>query len=306
MYQRRLLSRYLTSGNKEFTITVMAIATVIIPCSPNHEQFISAAIASVQAQTIPAEINVYIDKHERGAGYARNAGAANVDTPFIVFVDADDTIEPTFLEKCLTAYRKGHYVYTGWIAGERRVMPQSHTPYKGEGYHLVTTLIPTQAFKEVGGFDEDLPGYEDADLHLKLTSAGLCGILVAEYLVNYSPNGTRSRAFDARPDKVSFQKLVYDRHGGEKTIMCCGQEGIPAPSNPGEKQDGDVWAMTLWGGIQTVGSVTGARTYRGGNGNAMWVAKDDVDQQPHLFKRLFSVSDLTPNREDVLKESGLI
>jgi hypothetical protein len=283
-----------------------SIVTVVIPCSPNHEQFISAAIASVQAQTIPAEINVYIDKHERGAGYARNAGAANVDTPFVVFLDADDTLEPTFLEHCLMAYQQGHYVYTGWYSGGRPFMPAERTPYRGEGYHLVTTLIPTKAFKAVGGFDESLPGHEDADLHFKLMAVGICGNRVAEYLVNYSHHGTRGNAFRARSDYEFIREQVFKRNGGELTTMCCGVPDAPGqPSPMGEKHEGDVEAIALWSGIHTERSwFSDTRVYRGGNMSRLWVDPRDVAAQPKLFRRLFP--ELTPSREDVLKESGLI
>lgn len=284
----------------------MSIATVCIALAPHHEHLVSHAIESVKAQTVPVELKVFMDFQMRGAGYARNQAAEFVDTPFVVFLDSDDTLNATFIERCLLAYDKGHYVYTGWNAGKRHHMPKANTPYEGEGYHLVTTLIPTVAFNVVGRFDETLPGYEDADLHFKLLAAGLCGTLVPEYLVNYSAHGTRSKAFEARADKDTIRREVYNRHGGRETIMCCGNEGLLAPANPGAKQEGDVLAIATWGGIQTVASVTGARVYRSGNGAQLWVAPEDIEAQPKMFRRTYSIQDLTPEREDVLKSSGLI
>lgn len=280
------------------------IATVCIPVHPHHQHLLSAAIASAQAQTIPVDIAVYLDKDLRGAGWARNAAAASVDTPFLTFLDADDTLEPTFIEKCLEAYTKGHYVYTGWT-DSKAIMPDAVWPYKGDGYHLVTTLIPTAAFKAIGGFDETLPGHEDADLYFRLRMAGVCGTLAPYHLVNYSPHGIRSKEFHERADYELIKQQVYERNGGDRIMACCGQPGQPVVGGPGDKQEGDVLAIATWTGIRNQAGNGGSRIYRGGNFSKLWVSPADIAARPDLFKRAYSVEDLTPDKEDVLKTAGL-
>lgn len=282
------------------------VATVIIPVGNNHRHLVQYAIQSAESQTVACDMVPVFDTDQKGTSYARNQGAQHVDTPFVTFLDADDTLEPTFIERCLDAYSQGHYCYTGWTMGEKQVMPLALTPYKGEGWHLVTTLIPTAAFHAVGGFDESLPGYEDADLHLKLIAVGICGTLVPEYLVNYTHHGTRSRAFKAREDYDAIRQLVYDRNGGKQTIMCCGEVGMPAPSTPGAKQDGDVLAVAMWSGIQSVASADGSRVYRSGNRAQIWVSPADILARPTMFKQAQGVGNLTPPKEDVLKLAGLV
>ena len=221
------------------------LVTVVIPVAPHHEALAANAIASVQRQTVLTAVIPYYDKQSRGAGYARNQGARDTDTPFVSFLDADDTLAPTFIEQCLNIYTKGHYVYTGWYAGSRPVMPDAQHPYKGKGFHLVTTLIPTVAYREVGAFDETLPGHEDADLHFKMMAAGVCGILAPDYLIHYSPHGARGKSFRARSDYETIRKQVFERHGGEQVIMCCGLPDAPGQALPmGEKHEGDVEALT--------------------------------------------------------------
>lgn len=283
----------------------MSLVTVVIPVGYPHEHLVDVAIASVQQQTVTTSVIPYFDHQGRGAGYARNQGAAKVDTPFVVFLDADDQLEPTFIEKCLNAYTKGHYVYTGW-QGLRPVMPAAENPYRGEGFHLVTTLIPTAAFRAVGGFDEALPGHEDADLYFKLIMAGVCGIRVPEYLVRYSPHGVRGKSFRDRADYETIRQQVYERNGGERIMACCGAQGQPVVGDPGSKQEGDVLAIAQWTGIRNVAGQGGARIYRGGNFSQIWVAPADIEARPDLFKRTFTVADLTPDSVDVLKESGLL
>lgn len=282
------------------------IATVIIPAAPHHFDTINRAIESVHRQTVPCDIVPYFDRESRGAGYARNQGARDTETPFITFLDADDTLEPTFMEKCLAAYERGHYVYTGWHTGQGTKIPDATEPFRGEAFHIVTTLLPTKAFNYVGGFDESLPGHEDTDLHLKLRAIGICGKLVPEPLVNYAPGGLRSRTFRQRADYLQIREMVYKRNGGEFAMGCCGTNGAAVPVNMGEQQPGDVLAVALWNGNRTEGSVVNpARVYYGGNGQRMWVNPQDVRAKPGLWQIVPSAADLTPPTEDILKSAGV-
>lgn len=247
------------------------------------------------------------DPDRHGAGWARNRGVEQVTTPFVFFLDADDWIEPHTIETLLRTYENGHYVYCGWHAGDRLHMPAAQTPFANGGYHLVSSLIPTAAFRYVGGFDESLPGYEDTDLFLKLARIRVCGKLKLEHLIHYTDAGQRSKHFLSRPDMLDIKDLVYKRNGGEFTVMCCGIPGTPTPLSPGDQQPGDVYALALWAGIHTEGSrVNPARQYRGGNGQPMWVNEADAKARPDLWKILPSSNNLTPDRQDVLSAAGLL
>lgn len=100
--------------------------TVIVP-GRDIESFAPAAIASLQAQTEQRWRAVLIDdgsvdgtgdvfraaaaaderfavithEHPRGLGAARNAGLEKVDTEFLGFLDGDDELTPTALERLL-------------------------------------------------------------------------------------------------------------------------------------------------------------------------------------------------------------
>lgn len=129
-----------------------AIVTLIVP-GRDVEAYAPAAIASLQAQTeqrwrailvddgsTDATGDVFADaaasdprfaliRHEtsRGLGAARNAGLALVDTPLLGFLDADDELTPTALER-LT----GTLTETGsdFVAGAYvRLRPNGHGGY---------------------------------------------------------------------------------------------------------------------------------------------------------------------------------
>jgi hypothetical protein len=291
------------------------LVTVVIPYTKAHEHLAMTAYASVMAQTIPTRAIVVADTMGQGAGWTRNV--AGLDTislsriiePFLIFLDADDTLAPTFVEECLCAYQTGKYVYTSWMCGDVLRKPNLCVQRGFEDdyrSHLVTTLYPTEVFRALGGFDETLPGHEDVDFYLRSAQAGYCGVYLDKPLVNYTEHGQRSNLFNARPDKKDIMDRVYLKNGGQRTIMaCCGQPGVQQTIVIGEAQPGDVMAETLWAGMRSeVGYSTG-RVYRGGNGSQVPVAPEDLAQMDHLFREIKSAVEV-PKREQVLKDAGLV
>lgn len=258
----------------------MVLLTVVIPVAPYHLDAADEAVASCTAQTVPVEVVRVIDHERRGAGWARNHGLAQVETPFVTFLDADDLLVPTFAERMLTAYDGQHYVYCDHYQDGERVRAPAQAWVDGT-WHVVTTLVPTAWVRFVGGFDEALLGGEDTDLYWKLRQNGLCGRLLSEPLMHYRSGGQRSQTFFKSDQFQTFQTLLHTRYGGQR-MACCGENTDQTPIN--ERTSGTILVQTLWAGNrQQRGSVTGALYPRAGNGALMWVDARDVDHAPHLW-----------------------
>lgn len=282
--------------------------TIIIPIAPHHQPLADRAIASARAQTVTCDVIQVIDHELRGAGWARNFGVTQCDTDLLVFLDADDFLEPTFVEDCLQVYTAGRYVYTSWLCDKKVVKPclcvDADHDYRS---HLITTLYPTAIFKAIGGFDETLTGHEDVDFYLRSAANGICGTYYDKPVLHYTEHGWRSKQFNDRPDKKAIMDDVYLRNGGQRTIMaCCGQPGTKAVANPGEMLPGDVLAEALWAGMRTEVGLSTQRVYVGGNGSLIYVSPLDIEQTPHLFKAVKDLRKLAPERERILKDSGLV
>ncbi len=262
--------------------------TFVIPAAPYHDAVLQEALASVHAQTLVCKVVVVKDHHRQGAGWARNEGLKQVDTPFVSFLDADDLLEPTFAEDCLRAYDGRRYVYTDWYT-DRRVNA-SCSAWSGDGTsHIVTTLLPTAFVRFVGGFDEQLPGGEDTDLYWKLTRSGLCGKRLSKPLVHYRKGGQRAETFVRSPQYLDTMRRVMTRYEG-LPMTCtqgCGGEVTEIDVPPtGEQQPGDVLARALWAGNRTERGRSTGRTYpRTGNNKRLWMDGRDIDAAPHLFAR---------------------
>lgn len=266
----------------------MPEVTFIIPVGPAHTEIAERAIASVKAQTVEADYLVVLDENGRGAGAARNYGIQQAETPFIVFLDADDEVAPTFAERTLTAFN-GRYIYTDLWRDNGEYIAAPACPWVNESWHAVTTLLPLEWAREVGGFDETLPGGEDTDFYMKLGASGYCGQRLGEPLFIYhSDSGdSRSDRWKRSERYHADRRMLETKYGGRNVSNCggCGDGNIGTPNAPmNEYVEGDVEVIADWSGnYPFVGATTG-RLYRMGNFHHFWINPADMEQFPRRHK----------------------
>lgn len=136
------------------------------------------------------DFNMVVLKQNVGLPGARNAGIENSKGKYYVFLDADDLIEPTFIEKCvwfLETHPSFSFVNTYSVAFEnnRYLHLLTHQRNSQElikkNLFPVTSMIRASVMKEVDNFDASLRiGMEDWDLILKLHEKGHCGYTIEE------------------------------------------------------------------------------------------------------------------------------
>lgn len=260
----------------------MTDVTICIPIGPGHEAVAQRAITSARAQTVPAVIETLHDTDGRGPGWARNRLLETVITDYVVFLDADDVIAPTFLARTLPHASPDTYVYTDWYEGARRVTAPA-TPWVDAAWHVITTLLPTGAAREAG-FDEGLPGAEDTDFYLRLRANGVCGRHLPDALFAYAPNGGRAHAFVHSDAHDELQTYFTEQYGTDRHR--CAGINRPVRSVVDGHPDG-VEAVALWRGNRRVrGAATGHLYPRAGNEARMTVHPADIAAAPHQFQRI--------------------
>lgn len=233
------------------------VVSIIIPVGPGHDKYLIDALDSVQAQTLPfwecivvndtgAPLNVtgspwarVIDGGRLGAGAARNVGLRAARAPLTVFLDADDILIPNALESMVQAYldTEGKYIYGDWVhlEDETRIDGAAVLHYTPEydaqlwlegAQHAVTCLVATEDLRKIGGFDEQLPAWEDWDLLIKLAIAGICGQRIGQPLLVYRlESGQRRKVGDAKEAELlsAIRDRYYAYGTGEKQMgSCCG------------------------------------------------------------------------------------
>lgn len=297
------------------------VSTIIIPVAYYHRDIADRARAHAQAQTVPCEVLLVHDNDRRGAAWARNQGIAKAASPFVTFLDADDTLNPIFVEKTFRRWldcNGAYYVFTDWQMpdGKCRYAEESFDFFSTGMAHIITTLLPTRAARSIGGFDETMhgAGEEDEDFYARLHVAGMCHARVAEALVEYhidqgrsSTNATTNPDYEATVAAVA-QRFTqkFSRYRGIN-MGCCGTSSPPQGQVPlNEPFEGSVLVFAMYQPMRLTGPASGIGYKRAGLGQTMHVHKDDLAARPDLWQPVPTVEALVPPKEDVLKAAGLL
>jgi len=211
----------------------------IVITSYNYARFLGEAIESGLKQTYrPLEVVVVddgstddsvavarrydvrlIEQSNAGVSVARNRGAAEAQGELIVFLDADDLLEPAYVERChqrlSTLPLHVAYVYTQMrLFGDEDSVFLSH-PFSGRelirgNFVPATALLRRRPFVAVGGFDPSWRlGFEDYELWLRMYDQGYRGVLLPEPLLRYRRHGPSRNVLSEREQAAINNRLVY-------------------------------------------------------------------------------------------------
>jgi glycosyltransferase involved in cell wall biosynthesis len=189
---------------------------VIIPAY-NSGAFLSRALESVLAQTVPAQEVIVVDdgstddtaavaesygsrvqvirQANAGPGAARNRGTRETVSEWLAFLDADDAWLPIKLERQWNALEtSGAGVVFARVVGPVTCgLPPKNITFDAlwemNRLGMSTAIIRRDVFDAVGGFDEDraILGVEDYNLWLRMASRDVKFQCVLEELVEYTP-----------------------------------------------------------------------------------------------------------------------
>lgn len=282
------------------------VASIIIPIAPYHATIAEQAIASAHAQSVPCEVFALVDMDCKGAGAMRNRGVEQSTTPFVVFLDADDYLEPTFIEKTLKVYRRGHYCYSDWIANGKLMRAPDCSPtsvWQTGAVHLVTCLIPRAFHVRAGGFDETLSGFEDTEYFVRLHTLGMCGLRCPEPLLHYrSRLGKRSHAFSDSGLYDTINQDLVSKYGRYKSVTCgcSGAGGAPQQVAANVPNVGDVLVECKYAPTRQVGRFTGKQYIRAGFGERIWVHPQDAALCPQWWEIVSAPYDISPSVDEIM------
>ena len=310
------------------------LISVVIPVGKGHGKYYGDAIESVYNQTFWQWECIVVDdtgtdevdatkshypfakfiktEGRVGAGKARNIGLEAASGDFVVFLDADDVIDQTFLYDTLKHYSKHFkYVYTDWkiergnTPAEIHTTPEYNFPqlFMDLSIHAVTTLIPTVWARDVGGFDESLLAWEDSDFFLKLAVKGYCGVRLGAPLFTYR-HFYGSRREQGVANMQMLRDLFYERYKpyieGEQPMSCCGSKPPVKIKKSFSSSDSEDMIRVEYNGPAAPHTVRGIITQqnygRRSAGDMFYIWKVDQQAQPDLF---VPVQDVTAVSEPV-------
>jgi hypothetical protein len=222
--------------------------SVVIPCFLRSEDHLRECLESVRGQRFGDWETIVVDdasilgdvaqvvesvgdarfrltrhRENRGLGAARNTGYRLARANLVALLDADDKLDPGFLEAALRAleeHSEAGWAFTDWQCFGASIdlwaFPEPlpppcphHLAYVGPG-----AVVRKTVWESVGGYVEEppMPGAEDWDFWLTASERGFHGVHLTEplYLHRIGPGAmsvTTSVAHDA-----SNRELLYRRH----------------------------------------------------------------------------------------------
>jgi hypothetical protein len=282
----------------------VAVTTVIIPAGPKHVHLMARAVESARAQTVPTEVLTFVDTERRGPAYGRNLLASQVTTPFLTLLDADDYLEPNFVEETLNAWVPGSYVTSDWYHGNRRYIGRARWCYPfpskaGEqNYQLPPSLFPTSFWKVLGGMDETLFGAEDTDFFFKANARLIRSIVVRKPLFTYTDEGFRSKEAAANADWMDLVKSIYKRYRGEFAMGCCGDPAEQSLFSNVSTGDLTLVVRPTFAGAQLyIGRTTGYKYGRISKSQLVYIHPQDFDARD--FTKVEDWEGLSPTPEQI-------
>jgi glycosyltransferase involved in cell wall biosynthesis len=225
--------------------------SVVIPCH-NHGQYLMDAVDSVLAQTWrdleviivddgsddPETIRIIdavrlprtrmIRQPNLKLPAARNAGIAASAGAYICCLDADDKLEPSYIEKCMHhLVAEGYDICGSW---QRNFGTEDavHRPGRFDFPSLLKSnrmiycaMFPKRLWELAGGFDPAMEdGYEDWEFWIRLASLGARAWVIPEPLFLYRKHG-RSKVDAARERHDELVTRIRSKYQGV----------IPGPGN---------------------------------------------------------------------------
>jgi len=153
-----------------------------------------------------------------GPSFARNLGFENSTGDFILPLDADDWIDPTYLEKTVPLCADNgvgivstDMVRFGKVNDILPARPLTIEEEKNANEIPCCSLIRREAFVQAGGYNSLSDGYEDWDLWIDILKRGWKHRVVNEPLFHYRVlgNSNNARADEKREELI---KIIHELH----------------------------------------------------------------------------------------------
>lgn len=225
------------------------LVSIVITCY-NYADYVADAIESVLAQTYKnIELIVindgstdasgdiitklqkehgfrYVDNVNQGIIRTRNLGVSLAKGDYELQLDADDTLDPTYVEKCVNAAleHKADIVYTQYAVFGRVEFSSQQVDHnievlKHDNYIHASALVKRSLLGD-NPYDQylDDKGNEDWDLFLDLCLDGASAKLIDEPLLNYrkhTEKRSRSDLFEGTRQEVLVRHHIWSKQNAK-------------------------------------------------------------------------------------------
>lgn len=172
------------------------------------------------------KVNYITYKNNRGGNYARNLGVENSNGKFIAFLDDDDVMEPTKVEKQMDVFLEDTevgLVYTGFksiypsygISYTHKPKKQGFLPKEIFASNFIGStsrvMVKKDIMKEAGMFDISMPALQDYDLWMRICQITKIGF-VSEPLLTYINENENNQISKNASKKREAIKIITEKY----------------------------------------------------------------------------------------------
>jgi GT2 family glycosyltransferase len=273
-----------------------ASAVSVCICTRNRPEELARCLQSLHASTHPVAQTIvsddstdsrtlemvrasypwvrFVEGPRKGLGANRNRALAEASGDYVLFIDDDACLGPTFLQQCLGLLAKqpsgGRRVIVSGREDNRGTLVKAHNqsflgfqnvPY-GQGDRLVTivinaTLFPRSLFREIR-FDEQLVyGYDEVDVALKAVGRGYTILQCDEAINSHYPSSVNRAYYRAHTEAsrlyVTLKRYAsYEKKPLKATAYAlCGAAHCTAAAI---RQRGPAGLLDAWRTVRTARS----------------------------------------------------
>lgn len=168
------------------------------------------------------KIKTFRHQKNRGLSAGRNTAISHATGKYLFFMDLDDLIDPTYLEKCvifLELYPEISFVNSFTVGFQEQEYLWTHGFEKSARFieqNWVTAMLMYRKtdFDRLGGFDENLRFYEDWERWLKAISNKQKGWTIPEYLHYYrrAESGLLAVSINEESEEKKVEKEIKSRY----------------------------------------------------------------------------------------------
>lgn len=218
------------------------IISVVIPCY-NQAKFLSETLDSLLKQSFmdwegiivndgspdntEEVVRTYLDRDVRfryilkvngGLSSARNCGISSAKGEYILPLDSDDILEPTYLEKALKVFQKVPETTLVYCLGNYFGVKEGPWDLHYEGYMrllLGNSIFCSSLFRKkdcirIGGYDENMRfGYEDWDFYIRLLNEQSIVYQIPEALFNYRTKEVSMLTVCEQTKMIEVHNYIY-------------------------------------------------------------------------------------------------
>lgn len=149
-----------------------------------------------------------IHVHGRSLCEARNAGAKAATGEWLVFLDADDSLNPRYCHAIVNGQGDLRQPATSFDGGPASCIPA--IDLRGGNFLVIGTAVRKILFDKVGGFYDE-PAFEDYSLWLRCVKQGAEVSQTPDAI--YSVTTTRPHSRSSHPRKWEVMKDIVARYG---------------------------------------------------------------------------------------------